>query len=90
MAKRRGNNEGSISKRPDGSWSAKVSMGHDPTTGKPRRRSFYGKTRKEVADKLAAALREAQNGGYVEPTKTTLGEWLDKWLTTYKKGTNQA
>ncbi|NPV44790.1 MAG: site-specific integrase, partial [Firmicutes bacterium] len=25
-------------------------------------------------------------GGYIEPSKITFGEWLDKWLVEYKKG----
>lgn len=86
MAKRRGNGEGSIYKRSDGTWVAKASVGYDPATGKPKRKSFYGKTRKEVADKMAQALQEVRNGTYIEPAQTTFGEWLDKWLTGYKKG----
>jgi len=85
-SKRRGNNEGSIYKRPDGSWIGQVSTGYDPATGKPKRKSFYGQTRQEVNAKITKALQEVQNGIYIEPTKTTLGEWLDRWLTTYKKG----
>jgi integrase len=85
MTKRRGNNEGSITKRKDGTWQASVSAGYDPATGKPKRKYFYGRTRREVADMLAKALAEVKTGRFVEPTKTTLGEWLDKWLTGYKK-----
>ncbi len=86
MAKRRGNGEGSIYKRPDGIRVGQVSVGYDPATGKLKRKSFYGKTRKEVADKMAQALQEVRNGTYIEPAQTTFGEWLDKWLTGYKKG----
>jgi hypothetical protein len=49
MAKRRGNGEGTIYKRQDGTWAGQVSIGYDPVTGKLKRKSFYGKTRKEVA-----------------------------------------
>lgn len=86
MAKRRGNGEGSIYKRPDGTWVGQVSIGYDPKTGKLKRKSFYGKTRKEVADKIARAQQDVRNGIYIEPTQTTFGEWLDKWLASYKKG----
>lgn len=86
MGKRRGNNEGTIYKRPDGVWIGQVSIGYDPVTGKLKRKSFYGKTRKEVADKIAQALQEVRTGVFVEPTQTSFGEWLDKWLTGYKKG----
>lgn len=86
MAKRRGNGEGSIYKRSDGLWVGKISVGYDPVTGKLKRKSFYGKTRKEVMDKMAQILQEVRNGTYVEPAQTSFGEWLDKWLTGYKKG----
>src|SRR5499426_3727035 len=85
MAKKRGNNEGTITRRPDGRWMAQVTIGRDPTTGKPKRASFYGKTRQEVADKLTKALRDKQQGTFVAPHKLTLGEWLHTWLWEYKK-----
>jgi len=85
MAKKRGNNEGSITRRPDGRWMAQVTIGRDAATGKPKRATFYGKTRQEVADKLTKALREKQQGTFVAPHKMTLGEWLDTWLWEYKK-----
>jgi integrase len=64
---------------------AQVTIGRDPATGKPRRATFYGKTRQEVADKLTKALRDKQQGTFVAPHKLTLGEWLDTWLWEYKK-----
>jgi len=70
----------------EGTWMAQAVIGINPATGKPKRKSFYGKTRKEVADKMAKALQEVRNGTFVEPVQTTIGEWLDKWLTGYKKG----
>src|SRR5712691_7464220 len=85
MAKKRGNNEGSITRRKNGLWMAQVTIGRDPETGKPRRATFYGKTRQDVADKLTKALREKQQGTFVAPHKLTLGEWLDTWLWEYKK-----
>jgi integrase len=64
---------------------AQVTIGRDPAAGKPKRATFYGKTRQEVADKLTKALREKQQGTFVAPHKLTLGEWLDTWLLEYKK-----
>jgi integrase len=83
--KKRGNGEGTIYKRPDGTWMGQVSLGHDPKTGKLKRKSYYGKTRKEVAEKIAQVLQEVRSGTYIEPATCTLGEWLGKWLTDYKK-----
>lgn len=85
MAKRRGNNEGTIVRRKDGRWMASITTGRDPNTGKIKRASFYGKTRKETADKLAKALREKQQDSFVAPHKLTVGAWLDTWLWNYKK-----
>jgi integrase len=85
MAKKRGNNEGSISKRKDGLWQAAITTGRDPTTGKLKRATFYAKTRKEAAEKLSKALRDKAQGAFAAPHKLTLGEWLDTWLWEYKK-----
>lgn len=85
MAKRRGNNEGSIYRRPDGLWAAVMSVGYSPN-GKLKRKAFYAKTRKEAVEKMDRALQELRRGTYVEPTHTFFGEWLDKWLGDYKRG----
>src|SRR5438105_14975141 len=85
MAKKRGNNEGSITRRQDGLWMAHVTIGRDTQTGKRKRATFYGKTRQDVADKLTKALREKQQGTFVSPHKMTLGAWLDTWLWECKK-----
>ena len=46
---RRSKGEGSIYQRPDGTWTAQVTTGRDPKTGKIIRRTFYGKSRGVVA-----------------------------------------
>lgn len=85
MAKKCGNNEGSIIRRQDGLWMAQVTIGRDPQTGKLKRATFYAKTRQAAAEQLAKALRERQQGLFVASHKLTLGEWLDTWLQDYKK-----
>lgn len=86
MTKRkRGHGEGSIYQRKDGRWVAQATVGRDYETGKPKRITFYGKTRKEVSEKLSAALHDVQNGTFVEPTKITFADWLDTWLKEYAK-----
>lgn len=77
---------GSIRQRPDGTWEARFVAGHDPGTGKPIRKSVYGKTQKEVRQKLAQAVAAVDNKAYREPCKMTLGEWLDIWADTYLNG----
>jgi integrase len=83
MAKR-GQGEGSISKRPDGTWWARITVGKTPD-GKQKRKAFYGKTRKEVQEKLTAALNDINNNIYIEPNKMTVGQWTQKWLKDYKR-----
>lgn len=64
-------------------WEARITTGYDPGTGKQVQRSFSGKTQKEVREKMQAAAVELNNGTYIEPTKMTVGEWLDTWKDTY-------
>lgn len=58
-------------------------MGYD-AQGKRKRKAFYGKTRKEVQEKLTAALNDVNTGTYIDPSKITMSEWLDVWLKDYK------
>lgn len=74
MAGRRGNSEGSITKRPDGRWEARISL----EDGK--RKSFYAATRQEVARKLAAALRDRDRGLPIVGEKQTVEQYLTQWL----------
>ncbi len=83
MAKR-GQGEGTISKRPDGTWWARITVGKTPE-GKQKRKAFYGKTRKEVQEKLTAALNDINNNTYIEPSKMTVEQWMYLWLQEYKK-----
>lgn len=79
-----GNNEGSIRKRANGSWEGRYSDGYDER-GRQIQRSVYGKTRKEVSDKLNTILYQKQNGTYVQPNRVTLKDWLNDWLMNYAK-----
>ena len=82
MAKR-GNKEGTITKLANGTYMGKVMLGWKKD-GKSNRVSVYGKTRKEVSDKLITLASQVIDGTYIEPTRITLGEWLKKWLKDYK------
>ena len=50
--KKREAGSGSITKRKDGRWQGQYVSDYDPKTGKLRRHTIYGKTQKEVAEKL--------------------------------------
>ncbi|HLH24610.1 MAG TPA: tyrosine-type recombinase/integrase [Chloroflexota bacterium] len=70
---RRGNSEGSIYQRSDGYWVAAVS-----TSGK--RRVVYAKTRREVAEKLAALQQAASTGTLVGASRLTVKDFMQQWL----------
>ena len=77
---------GTICQRPDGRWEARYTLGIDPRTGKQIQKSVYGKTQKEVRQKLTAITAEIDSGTYQEPCKMTVNEWLDIWLKDYQIG----
>lgn len=84
MAKR-ANNEGTIRLRPDGLWEARYTAGCNPGTGKQIQRSIYGKSQKEVREKLQKVSVDLNEGLYLEPSKMTVSQWLDTWLKEYTK-----
>lgn len=77
---------GTIRQRPDGRWEARYTLGIDPGTGKQIQKSVYGKTQREVRQKLTAITAEIDSGTYQEPCKMTVNEWLDIWLKDYQIG----
>jgi len=80
---RRGHGEGSIFKRKDnGLWVGTVNLGWQG--GKRVRRSFYGKTRREVQAKLQAALRDVEAGVTPSRQRDTVGAYLVDWLEASK------
>ena len=84
-ARKNAQGAGTIRKRADGRWEARFTTGFDPASGKQVQKSIYGKTQKEVREKLAQITTELDDGTYMEPTKNTVEEWLDTWLETYVK-----
>ncbi len=83
MSKKRGNGEGSITKRNDGRWMARFTV---HTAKGPKRRHVYGKTRKEAADKLARMLSDRVEGIVYDNENMTVGEYLDVWLKNSVRG----
>lgn len=67
-------------------WEARITIGRDPGTGKQIQKSFSGKTQKEVREKMQAAAVAVNDGSYQEPSKMTVGEWLDIWARDYLGG----
>jgi integrase len=77
MAKRRGNNEGSIYRRNDGYWVGQYGV---QTAEGTKTRYIYGKRREDVRDKLAKAIADRDGGLVYDAGNITVGEYLDRWL----------
>src|SRR5215212_9701813 len=84
MAKKRGNNEGSISRRKDGRWEARYTI---HTVEGPKRKVLYGKTRAEVSAKLTKAMADRDDGLVFDAGGSTVGDYLDRWLSDSVRGT---
>lgn len=82
-AKKNAQGAGTIRKRPDGRWEARYTIGFDPTTGKQKQKSIYGKSQKEVREKLTEITAKLDAGAHIEPPKMPLSDWLDTWLAEY-------
>lgn len=81
--KRGANGGGSIRQRADGTWEARITLGTNPGTGKPMRKSIYGKSQREVRQKMQKALVEVDEGIYTEQSKITLKQWMETWLAEF-------
>jgi integrase len=77
MTKRRGRGEGSIYRRKDGSWVAQYTTGD-------KRRYIYGKTKKEVAERLNRALAARDSGIVYDSQNLKVAGYLDRWLDSIK------
>lgn len=82
---------GHICKRSERSWTIILDVGSklDPETSLMKRNqqwiSVKG-TKKQAEAKLAELLHRVEEGDFVEPSRVTFGEWLEKWFSTAIEG----
>lgn len=74
---RRGNGEGSITRRKDGLYMGRYTV--ETATG-TKRKTIYGKTRAEVSEKLNKALADRDGGLTYNADNLKTGEYLQRWL----------
>lgn len=88
MANKRANGEGSINKYivkgVQKGWRASILVGKDES-GKNIRKQFYGKTQKEVKQKLEEFKGQINLGALPTDDKLTLEQWYYTWLFDYRK-----
>lgn len=78
---------GHVRRRGKASWEIKFDAGRDPITGKRRIRYVSFKGTKRAAEIEAARLVTAAAGGeYVDPAKTTVAQFLDRWERDWMAG----
>jgi integrase len=79
VSKKRGNGEGSITKRKDGRWMARYTV----HTAGPKQKTIMGRqdeSRAQVHQKLTKAMTDRDGGLAFDSGKQTVGEYLDRWL----------
>ncbi len=75
---------GHIIKRYENSYSIVINLGKDPVTGKRKQQWVSVKgTKKDAEKRLSELLHQLDTGAFMKPSKTTLAEYLEKWLTDY-------
>lgn len=73
-AKKKANGEGSITQRKDGRWMGRLSLDNG------KRKTFYGKTRKDVDEQLTRARADQHQGLPIATERQTVAQFLDRWL----------
>jgi integrase len=77
---------GHIIKRYEDSYNIVLNLGTDPATGKRKQRWITIKgTKKEAEKRLAELLHQLDTGTLMKPGKTTLTEYLERWLKDYAR-----
>jgi integrase len=75
--------KGHLRERSPGNWAIVLDVGErDPRTGKKKRKwhSFKG-TKREAQNECSRLITALSVGSYVEPTKQTVADFLNEWLT---------
>ena len=86
---RRSHGEGSIYRRKkDGLWAAQYLV--DTPDGKTKRKYVYGKKRKDVAEKLAEALKGRGEGLLLDAGSLTVAEFLADWMDSEKESVRES
>ena len=75
---------GHITKRGKNSYSIAISLGKDAASGKYKYQWVTVKgTKKDAEKRLSELLHQLDNGTFMKPSKTTVGEYLERWLKDY-------
>jgi integrase len=75
---------GSLRRRGLDAWELRVFVGTEPASGKKlyKYHTLHG-TKKEAEREQNRIVREIETGSYVEPSRETVGQFLERWLRDY-------
>jgi len=76
---------GHITKRGKNSYSIKVSLGKDASGKYKYQWVTVRGTKKDAEKRLAEMLHQLDTGTFMKPGKTTVAEYLDRWLSDYAR-----
>ena len=86
---KRGRGEGTVRRKRPNLWEGRYFTGYD-AEGRPVQKSVYGKTQKEVVEKLATITNDIRSGMFLPPDQITFGQWLDIWYDQYLDGVKES
>ena len=77
--------KGHVRERGKGNWYAVIDL-RDPATGERKRKwhSLEANGKREAELACSRLILQLENGSYIDPKKTTLAEYLERWLSTTK------
>ncbi len=75
---------GHLRKRGERSWAVVVVVGFDSRSGRRLQKWVAVKgTKRDAERRLAELIRELDTGTYVEPSRITVGDYLNQWMDDY-------
>ena len=81
---RGGRMRGHLKQRAKGSWTIVLELDRDPTTGKRKQQWVTVRgTKRDAEKKLAELQHQMDTGGYLKPSKITVGDFLIQWLSDH-------
>src|SRR2546430_463118 len=83
--KNRRREQGSIIQRGPERWSVVIDQGKDEKGNRIRKWHTVSGGKRDAERELRRLLAEMDAGTYVPPSKLTVGEFLDRWLSDYAR-----
>lgn len=77
--------KGTIIQRSKGSWTLVFDMGRDGQGKRKQKWKTVRGTKANAEQELRRVLRSLDTGEYVEPTKLSVAEYLERWLKDYAR-----